>query len=194
MLEQYVRHYYQRHFVDHVATIIGNKFTPTQVTILGGLIGCLVPFAIYYQQLFLALSLLLISGFLDTLDGTIARMQHQVSDVGSLLDIFMDRVVEFAVIMGLWFCAPSERSLMCLMMLGSIFLCVTSFLTVGIFSNNQSAKSFHYSPGLIERPEAFIFFALMLIIPDYFFVLSLTFTVLVCVTTYLRIYEFVKKQ
>ena len=190
MLEQYVRSYYQRYLVDGLAERIQDYITPTQVTILGGLLGVAVPIALFAGNQWAAVILLLGSGYFDTVDGTIARKKKAISDVGSLFDIFTDRVVEFAVILGLWIVAPHERALMCLLMLGSIFLCVTSFLTVGIFSENHSKKSFHYSPGLIERPEAFIFFVLMILCDHYFSLLSATFVVLVGVTTAVRLYEF----
>lgn len=190
MLEQYVRGYYQYYLVDGFAERIQNHITPTQVTMLGGIFGIAVPFALFSGNPWAAVMLLLASGYLDTVDGTIARNKNAISEFGSLFDIYTDRVVEFAVILGLWIVAPDERSLMCLLMLGSIFLCVTSFLTVGIFSENHSKKSFHYSPGLIERPEAFIFFVLMMLCDNYFSLLSAAFVVLVNVTTTVRLYEF----
>ena len=75
-------------------------------------------------------------------------------------------------------------------MLGSILLCVTSFLVVGIFSENSSKKGFYYSPGLIERLEAFIFFICMLVLPMYFEALSIIFTILVVMTTVIRVMQF----
>lgn len=61
--------------------------------------------------------------------------------------------------------APQERGLWCMLTLGSMLLCITSFLVVGIFTENQSQKSFHYSPGLMKRAEAFSFFIAMMIWP-----------------------------
>jgi len=192
MLEQYIRPQYQYYFVDHVIEKIQHRIKPIQVTLLSGIFGIMVPVALYYQQRGLAIILLLISGYLDTVDGSIARNRNLISDQGSLLDIFTDRVVESAVIIGLFLYAPYERSFLCLFMLCSVMLCVTSFLTVGIFTENKSHKSFHYSPGLIERPEAFIFFILMMIFTDYFTMLSILFILLVLCTTFIRIYEFLR--
>lgn len=190
MLEQHVRQYYQYYFVDRLVLKIQHAVTPIQVTLCGGFIGLLVPIALYYEKIWLAILLLLTSGYFDTIDGTIARNRNLCSDLGTLLDIVMDRLVECAVLLGIWLIAPNERSLLCLLMLSSILLCVTSFLTVGIFTENHSDKSFHYSPGMIERPEAFIFFILMLLFSDYFMMLAITFILLVLYTTLLRIYEF----
>jgi archaetidylinositol phosphate synthase len=190
MLEYYLRSSYQTYCVDPLVTMLQHKMTPIQLTLLGGFLGTCVPLFMYFHTLIGAVIFLLLSGYLDSVDGSLARKQQTVTQIGSLLDIFSDRVVEFAIILGLWLYAPFDRSLMCLLMLGSILLCITSFLTVGIFSENNSEKSFHYSPGLMERPEAFIFFVLMIIFENYFFVLSLLFTLLVLFTSCLRIYEF----
>ena len=71
---------------------------------------------------------------------------------------------------------------------------MTSFLVVGIFSENKSQKGFHYSPGLMERPEAFLFFAMMMLLPTLFSALALLFTFLVFLTAGLRVLEFKNKM
>ena len=98
---------------------------------------------------------LVFSGFLDTLDGSIARHRKMSSDSGAVFDITADRLVEFAVILGLYFVDPSQRGLYSLLMLGSILICITSFLVVGMSLQNKTEKSFFYSPGLIERTKPF---------------------------------------
>ena len=45
--------------------------------------------------------MLLVSGFVDTMDGTIARMTGQVSKFGALLDSSLDRLAEFFIFFGL---------------------------------------------------------------------------------------------
>ena len=126
------------------------------------------------------------------LDGSLARFQGCVSAKGAVLDITADRLVEFAVILGLYLYAPEARAIGSLMMLGASFLCVTSFLVVAIFETNQGMKSFHYSPGIIERAEAFIFFGLMMLIPQSFIWLSMLYTALVFLTAFIRVYQFLK--
>jgi len=140
----------------------------------------------------MAILLLLISGFLDTLDGTVARLTDKTSDVGSVLDIASDRMVELAVMMGLYLVDPAHRALGVLFMLGSCYLCITCFLVVAIFSPNSSEKGFHYSPGLIERAEAFLFFIAMILYPRYFAFLGYLFTGLVFLTSYLHIKQFLR--
>ncbi|NCT57292.1 MAG: hypothetical protein GW760_06250 [Legionella sp.] len=78
-----------------------------------------------------------------------------------MLDITTDRFVEFVVLLALWSVSPQERGFCAILMLGSILLCITSFLIVGIFTANDSDKGFRYSPGIMERAEAFSFLVIL---------------------------------
>lgn len=139
---------------------------------------------------FWAFIMLIISGFLDTVDGSLARHLKISSPQGAALDIVCDRIAEFATILGLYFVEPNSRALSTIMMLGSILICITSFLIVGIFTEKNSEKSFFYSPGLIERAEAFIAFAIMILCPSVFTVSSYIFSFLVLLTAVMRMHQF----
>lgn len=190
MLEKTLRHHYQKWFVDPVAKAIQNHIKPLYITILSGLLGLLVIPALYYSKIALALLLLVASGYLDTLDGTVARQTKTSSAFGSAMDIVTDRLVEISAVIGLWLVDPTHRGFLSLLMLASMLMCITSFLVVGIFTSNDSHKSFHYSPGIMERAEAFIFFILMMLLPIYFVPLSILFIILVMLTTAIRLIEF----
>lgn len=191
MLETYLRPAYQCYLVEPIAKRV-TRFSPKKVTYFACLSGLLMVPALMLGLLTIATLLLIVSGFLDTLDGTLARIKSKESDVGTVLDIISDRAVEFAAILGLYAVDPTHRGLLALAMLGSCYLCVTSFLVVGIFTPNRSEKGFHYSPGLIERAEAFIFFIMMIWLPDYFATLASLFTLLVLLTTYLHLKQFMQ--
>ncbi|MCB1072709.1 MAG: CDP-alcohol phosphatidyltransferase family protein [Chlamydiia bacterium] len=169
-----------------------HRFSPQMFTLLGMLTGILVPFCLYFQSSILALVLLALSGFFDTLDGSLARHLGKASPKGAALDITADRLVEFAIILGLYLYFPEKRALLCIGMLGAILICITTFLVVGVFEQNDSEKSFHYSPGLIERGEAFIFFALMVLFPSLFSPIALIFISLTSITAYIRVFQFIK--
>jgi len=167
-----------------------DRLSPIHVTLLALFSGALTPPLLLTHHTLAALICLLTSGFLDTLDGSLARHKGETSPQGALLDITSDRFVEFSVILGLYLYAPPARALLSLLLLGGIFFCVTTFLVVGIFQENSSEKSFHYSPGIIERGEAFIFFSLMIIFPSLFTPLATLFTALLFLTSFLRIKHF----
>ena len=194
MIEQYIRKSYQSTLVDPLVPKFNKFISPNGATGLAALLGFLVLPALIYQQPILAIGLLLLSGYCDTLDGTIARYRNQSTPLGTVLDIMSDRLVESAVILGLWWMVPPDTQFWIPVMLSCILLCVTSFLIVGLFTPNDSTKSFHYSPGLIERPEAFGFFIVMICLPEYTGFTAAVFSLLVLWTTIVRLYEFTKTQ
>jgi archaetidylinositol phosphate synthase len=189
MIEPYIRPSYQYILGDPLARMMGKVLSPDFITLLSVLTGVGISPALFFNQPMLALVLLMLSGLLDTLDGTVARLFHKNSPYGTALDIVCDRIVEFSIVFGLFLVSP-EHAVMCFIMLGSMLVCITSFLVVGIFSKNESHKSFHYSPGLMERPEAFIFFGAMILFPGHFQSLAVLFSFLVFLTALLRMIEF----
>lgn len=190
MLDSHYRSSYQRWCVDPFLPWLKN-IHPSVLTQIGCLIGISVcPFLAYgYPKM--AFCALLLSGFLDTLDGSLARYLKLSSSKGAALDIVCDRAVEFAIVLGFYLADPS-RALPVIGMLGGILICVTTFLVVGIFTPNDSRKSFFYSAGLMERTEAFIFFALLILLPTLFVPLAWLFTLLTVGTGLVRLSQFLK--
>ena len=192
MLELHLRPLYQRIFVVPIARLLAKRCTPNAVSLASLFVGIAAAPAIAMDAPWTAVILLLLSGYLDTLDGTIARMTDNCTDFGTMLDITCDRMVEIAIIIGLFAYAPDERGWFCVAMLGSVLIVVTTFLTAGMFMPNESEKTFNYTPALMERPEAFTFFILMMFFPAYFSWLAYLFIVLVLYTAALRMVQ-VKK-
>lgn len=193
MLEQYIRPSYQKYFVDPLASWISNQTTvkPNLISLLSIILGILAALLLIARENMLSCLFLLFSGYLDTLDGTLARIKNCSSKQGTVIDIVGDRIVEIAIIFGLLCIAPNLRIFPIFWMLASSLLCITTFLVVGIFASNESEKSFYYSPGLMERPEAFAFFIVMILIPSLFFYLAWIYTVLVSFTGIYRMIEFI---
>lgn len=170
------------------------QFHPQTVTGLALFLGLLIPIFLSLGLPPLALTSLALSGFLDTLDGSLARHLKLTSPEGAVFDITSDRLVEFAILLGLFLQNSQDRGLLCLLMLGSILFCITSFLVVGIFTPNETEKGFHYSPGLVERTEAFVFFAMMMAFPKGFFWLATAFICLVTLTALVRLLNFFQRN
>ena len=190
MIEQGVRSYFEKLFIAPVLKNLSIKVSPNHVTSMAGAFGILVFPVLVLGHAWLAIFLLALSGYCDILDGALARSRNCTSSWGTVLDIVMDRVVEISTIMALWAIDSQVRSLSCFCMLACVTICITSFLVVGIFSDQQSEKSFNYSPGLMERAEAFLFFTVMIIFPGFFTQLSILFCVLVLYTAVIRLWQF----
>ncbi|MFN4174912.1 MAG: CDP-alcohol phosphatidyltransferase family protein, partial [Parachlamydiaceae bacterium] len=189
MIDSFGRSFYQRRVIEPLLPSL-SSFSPITVTFFALISGVLVLPLLAMRYSMGAFLCLMISGFLDTLDGSIARYKNQTTPFGAALDIIGDRMVEVSVVMGLYFFQPEERALNCLLMLGSILFCITSFLVVGIFTQNDTEKGFHYSPGMIERTETFIFFSIMILFPVVFSFVSYLFTALVFFTAFVRLWQF----
>ncbi len=193
MLETHFRKGYQKVCVDPLLNLgILEKVHPHFFTCFACILGISLIPLLAYGFSFTALAMLGISGFLDTVDGSLARRLKIASSKGAALDIVCDRIVEFSIIIGLYTVDPYARGLPALIMLGSVLVCVTSFLIVGVFTEKDSEKSFYYSPGLIERAEAFIAFALMILFSSAFTFSAYIFSFLVFVTTAVRMHQFLR--
>jgi len=191
MIDSYYRQVYQKTCIDPILPFC-NKLSPQIITLISCLLGLIVCPLVIFDFPWIAFLVLMLSGFLDTLDGSLARYLNLVTSKGAALDIVCDRIVEFSVILGLFFVDINVRAIPSVVMLGSILLCVTTFLVVGIFVENQSMKSFFYSPGLIERGEAFIFFSIMILFPTTFIIAAYLFSALTISTAMFRFWEFMK--
>lgn len=159
MLEKVFRDPLQKFCVDPLVLKWKNlPISPSLLTFLGCMMGIACGVTIAWGEMGAAILLLLTSGYLDMLDGTWARLTGKTSPFGCALDIVSDRIVEAAIVLGLYLAHPEVTPLISLFMLGSILICVTTFLVVGIFSENSTNKSFHYSVGLKSR--GFYFFCI----------------------------------
>ncbi|MBX9705357.1 MAG: CDP-alcohol phosphatidyltransferase family protein [Gammaproteobacteria bacterium] len=192
MLEAKLQQYYYRWLLEPVLRLCGRRLSPNVFSISAGILGLLFIPVIASGHAFWALGLLLLSGYCDTFDGALARYQQRTATLGAVLDITIDRLVEFSVLLGLYWVDPINRGLWVVLMLGSILLCVTTFLVVASVSANHSEKSFYYSPGLIERAEAFLFFIAMILWPAAFAWLAGLFSILVLFTAAMHIVQFAR--
>lgn len=188
MLENYIRPTFQKYAVDPFAKHLARCCHPNTVTIASLVIGLLAAVSLFFSPI-TPICLLLLSGYCDVLDGSIARIRGESTPFGTMLDILSDRLVESFIIIAIFLIQPNIAWVGLLMMM-SIIVCVSSFLLVGIFSQQQSHKSFYYSAGLMERAETFIFFIIMMYFPSTVLWLGVLFTLLVLWTTFYRVRQF----
>ena len=171
---------------------LNRRVTPDKITGAAITLGLFSALALSFKLNLIAFILLIFSGLCDILDGALARAQNTQNQWGTVLDIMGDRIVECAIIIGLYAYAPDTRALLCLLMLISNLICLSSFFVVGILTPNLSQKSFHYSKGLIERFECFLLFFVMIVFPNAFLVVSLIYILMVVATAIIRLYQFYK--
>jgi len=187
MLDTHARKHIQPVF-EKVSNFLLNKgFTADGVTKIAFAIGISTGVFIYLDQPILAVIALWFSGFLDAVDGTMAR-KTKPSPWGTLLDITFDRIVEISVILGLAFRFPDSMWALLLLSV-AIIVAMTVFLTVGALSEKQGTKSFYYQAGLGERTEAFILFTLMIVFSPYLTAITFLFIAVQIFTIFQRMAE-----
>lgn len=188
MLDTYARKVIQPQ-VQRVADLcIAINLKADQVTLGAFLLGILSSLLVFSDLPFTGVTILWISGFLDAVDGTIARTLRSSSQWGTVLDITGDRLVEIAIILALAVRFPESRMAL-LILISTILFSMTVFLTVGALLPKRSGKSFYYQAGLAERTEGFILFSLMIIFSGYLSLLTLFFAFLVIITGIQRMIE-----
>ena len=164
------------------------KLTPNNVTILALLLGVSTSIFLYFDMQIIAVTLLWVSGYLDAVDGAMARRSNSSSSFGTLLDIVSDRIVEVSIVLVLGLKFVDVRYNLIVLTV-CILMSMTIFLTVGALSEKKGVKSFYYHAGVVERSEGFIFFSLMILIPSYLGIITNIFSILIIITAIQRFLE-----
>ncbi len=182
-----------------VRKIFLGKVSANQLTIIGLIFGLIGSFLIYLSSLFEELliimiissvSIVSISFFFDTIDGSVARYEGPTT-FGGILDIFCDRLVEISIIISIVASDALNLIWAGMFSLAAIILCISMFLIVGGInkSNNveNTSKVITYQTGLMERSETFLFFLAMIILIPWRLMLLWIFSALVFTTAILRL-------
>lgn len=155
------------------------------VTLGGFLFGILSAVFIALQKPYLALILLWVSGLLDVLDGSVARLTGTSSSRGAYLDLILDRMVEAGVILGFTAAFP-QFYLAYILFLVSVLFNFTTFIVAGALFTNTGSKSMHFDPGIAERTETFLVFSIMMLLPKSIFIVLLVFSGIIFITGIIR--------
>ena len=78
-------------------------FTPSAITLVSLILGIVAGCLIAMGKFWLALAFVFLAGITDSLDGALARISGKVTKFGAVLDSTVDRVVELAIIVGIYY-------------------------------------------------------------------------------------------
>ena len=139
-----------------------------------------------------ALALFALNRMLDGLDGAVARA-GEPSGRGGFLDIVFDFAVYGALPLAFALRDPAANGLAACVLLFSFYVNGASFLAFAAVAAERGlrsrvpAKSIHFTAGLAECTETILFFALMLLRPDWFAVLAFAFAGLTLMSAVMRV-------
>ena len=130
-----------------VSKLLVGRISANSLTLIGlvfGLLSALFLFLsgiidLVLECIIISIILMSLSFFIDTLDGTVARMEGPTT-FGGILDIFCDRTVEIFIILAIISTDPIQLMWPGLFSLSAIILCITIFLIVGGVVKEENLK------------------------------------------------------
>lgn len=188
MLDTYGRKYVNPMINLGAKMFIKLRMKANHVTILALVLGIATSICVVLDKNILGVCLLWLSGYLDAVDGAVARTEGNTTSFGTLMDITFDRMVEVSMILALAI-KFSEARLSLLFLTITILISMTIFLTVGALTEKKGMKSFYYQAGIAERTEGFIMFSLMILIPSYISLITNIFSAIIIITIFQRLNE-----
>ncbi len=170
---------------------IKKNISAITVTVIALILGLIAAIFLAFKFYVISVTLLWVSGYLDAVDGTIARKTSTQSKLGGFLDLVFDRLVEIAFLIAI--CTlNTELSLLVVFVLSAIILSMTVFLASGALIQNTGAKSFHYQTGLAERTEGFIMVTLCALLFEYANYFLVIFALIIAFTAIQRFRQVIK--
>ena len=136
--------------------------SPNMITILGLILSIVASYLIYQGYFLVSGLLILISGFMDMMDGALARRYATASQMGAFLDSVTDRISEAALLFGIllfylnqYNTYSGEIKLLFLTLAGSMLV---SYLRARGESLNIDCKI-----GIMTRPERILLISIGLL-------------------------------
>ena len=143
--------------------------TPNAITWFSLLLAIGAAFLIATDNLIAAGAVVVIAGFMDMLDGALARRTNQVTRFGGVLDSTIDRIAEGLLLLGIIYLFSEEGSTGGVLLTGGVML---SSLLVSYIRSRAEAAGADCLVGLFTRPERVVLLALGLFIDQLFIVLA----------------------
>ena len=185
MIDSRYRNIFQPLFDRLARQLLRVSLSPDQVTWLAFVVGLCAAATIATGRPFIGIALLWLSGLLDVLDGTMARLQNSQSPAGAYLDLILDRLVEAAIIIGFLYWLP-ENTWAAILFFVAVLFNFSTFMVAGSLFPNKGNKSMYYDPGIMERTETFVTFSLMALFPAWSFAILMIFNTLTLLTGAIR--------
>ncbi len=154
------------------------NINPNIVTILSPFIALIAAYAFSQKMLLIGALFILLSGFLDVVDGAIARFHKRNTKFGAFLDSTIDRISDGIIYIGIIFGGY------CDWFIGA--LAIHSALTISYVKARAESQGVECNVGIAERAvrliilmigavsgaEYFIYFIIFLVIISYFTVVQ----------------------
>jgi len=156
-------------------------------------IGALCLVAIGFGLDILALVLWLLNRFLDGLDGEVARIRKETSELGAFIDIVADFFMYGGFLVALSIQHPGARLALVMLFFayylnGSVFLALSGVLE-RLKKERLTERGLHFRRSLTEGFETIVAGVLFLVLPGYVSPIAWIFAGMVFVSTAQRLWD-----
>ncbi len=131
--------------------------SPNVLSFLGAIINVIALIAFMKMNLLLASLLVLLGGFLDLVDGMVARLSKKESAFGGILDSTLDRFSDFLLLLGMGAVLPENERFRWILVSLSIH---ASLMPSYIRARAKGEGLPEITTGIAERPERLIIISL----------------------------------
>lgn len=185
-----------RRFKDHVGTPLArhvDRVPPMVISSFSLLAGLLAAYAAFQGQYLWGFGLWYLNRALDGLDGLVARLTNNQTDLGGYVDILIDFIVYATVPIGLVVgSASSARYLALAFMLAAFYVNTASWMYLAAIMEKRAVRdagtqtTIVMPVGLIGGFETSLIYGVFLLFPQYMTHLFSIFAALVLITTLQR--------
>jgi len=177
-----------------VRLLARTSITPNAVTWSGFLLTIGAAALIITEHLVAAGILVLIAGFLDILDGALARRTNQTTRFGAILDSTLDRFSEAVLLLGILVLYARDQSFAQILVVGAALV---GSLLVSYIRARAEALGLECEAGLFTRTERVIVLALGLLLSqvvDYALLIALAIIVVFSFVTIVQRLIYIGQQ
>jgi len=174
-----VKHKVIGRFAQRVAIYSG----PMTITLLSLAIGIASAVASAFTLPFLALGLWFLNRITDGLDGEVARIRNEASDLGGYIDMMSDVVVYASIPIGIAIAQSDPSTTFFLfLMVASFYINISSWTYLAALLEKRGAASASHETaivmpkGLIEGTETIILYAALIIAPRFIILIAIVAT------------------
>ncbi|RPH97321.1 MAG: CDP-alcohol phosphatidyltransferase family protein [Calditrichaeota bacterium] len=154
-----IRNKFQRLTEPFVRSLAALHINPNLLTLLSLILCFFSAFRFAVGDLRSGALWLIIGGFIDAIDGSVARAGNRVTRFGALFDSTLDRYAEFAVFSGIafYFITHAQGNAQFqIWAFFTVFAALAGSLMVSYVRARAEGLDFECRVGLMQRPERFI--------------------------------------
>ncbi len=145
-----IKHYYEIFLSPASSLLIKINISPNWVTVIGFIISLSCAYEFAVRNFYLAVTLGVVGGLFDGLDGKLARDTNNVTRFGSFLDSTLDRLSEIAIGGGILYSFVDTDMFLFASLL--VFLAITGALTTSYVRARGEVAGYNVKSGILQRP------------------------------------------